>query len=183
MEFDTYGTYFTRIKEEKMEIAWVDDYQLKPQVATITNLAAAEGANKSTNVRHFLCEEDGESWQGEPICPKCGKVTLPYMSTRPKTQETTELFDPMLNALDDLIMYAQFRGEDPLAAFQDLAEKYRTGAIPDSEDVEKLEEFARYDSEQKRTVQGQLDEALEWYIEMWGDSEPPAPTEPETANV
>ena len=135
-----------------MEIAWVDDYQLKPQVATITNLSAAEDANKSTNVRHFLCEEDGDSWQGEPICPKCGKVTLPYMSTNPETLDTAELFDPMLNVLGDLRMYVESRGEDLLAVFQDLVEKYRAGAIPDTEHVEKLEEFARYDSDQKLTV-------------------------------
>lgn len=95
--------------------ARVDDYQLKPQVATITNLSAAEDANKSTNVRHFLCEEDGESWQGEPICPKCGKVTLPYMSTSPETLDTTELFEPILNKLDDIHFFASEAGKQPLS--------------------------------------------------------------------
>jgi hypothetical protein len=64
-----------------------------------------------------------------------------------------------------------------------LIEKYPIGAIPDLDHVEKLEEFARYDTEKKLTVQGQLDEALNWYIEMWGVSESPAPAEPETANA
>jgi len=32
-------------------------------------------------------------------------------------------------------------------------------------------------------VQVQLDKALRWYIEMWDDSEPPLPVEPETAKA
>lgn len=162
---------------------WVDDYQLKFQVATITNLATAEDANKSTNVRHFLCDEDGTSWSGEANCPKCGKVTLPYMSTDPKTLDTTELFEPVLNEWDDLQIHARQRGDNPLAVLQDLIEKYRAGAIPDTDHIEKLEEFARYDPDKKLTVQGQLDEALGDYISMWGGPEPSAPTEPETTNA
>ena len=60
---------------------------------------------------------------------------------------------------------------------------YKVGAIPHPDHVEKLEEFARYDTEKKLTVQGQLDEALGDYIQMWGGSEPSAPTEPETTNA
>jgi len=44
---------------------WLDDYQLKPQVATLANLAVAEDANKSINVKHFRCDADGTSWSGE----------------------------------------------------------------------------------------------------------------------
>jgi hypothetical protein len=55
--------------------AWVDDYQPKPQVATIANLTVAEDANKSINVKHFRCDADGTSWSGEASCPECGKAS------------------------------------------------------------------------------------------------------------
>jgi len=164
-------------------IAWVDDYQLKPQVATITNLAAAEDANKSTNIRHFLCEEDGTGWSGEANGPKCGKATLPYMGTSPETLDTAELFGPILNILADINFSAEARGSNLLTAHEMLEDFYQIGAIPHPDHVAKLQEFARHDPEKKLTVQGQLDKALRWYIEMWDDSEPPLPVEPETAKA
>jgi alpha-galactosidase len=162
---------------------WVDDYELKPQVATITNLAAAEDANNSTNVRHFRCDVDGTSWSGEANCPKCGKATLPYMSRSPETLDTTELFDPVLNTLADISFQAEARGSNLLTALDMLEDFFQIGAIPHPDHVEKLEEFARYDPDKKLTVQGQLDEALADYILVWGGSEPSAPAEPDTAKA
>ena len=94
-----------------------------------------------------------------------------------------QIYGAILDTLDDLDSVTRSRGSNLLAVLDMLEHFYRQGAVPKTEHIDELQEFARYDHKQKLTVQGQLDEALENYIEMWGSSEPPTPAEPETANA
>jgi len=162
---------------------WLDDYQLKPQVATLANLAVAEDANKSINVKHFRCDADGTSWSGEANCPECGKASLPYMSTSPETFDTTELFGPILDTLDDINFSATSRESNLLTELEMFEDYNRIGAIPHPDHIAKLEEFARRDPDKKLTVQGQLDEALRWFVEVRDGSESSTLVEPETAKA
>jgi hypothetical protein len=150
------------------------EYKLQPQVARIENLPNDKVT--SIHTKHYRCPVDFTAWTDRKTCPKCGTPGELFKSTNRETLDTVELFDPILNQLDELELYARGSfiaieppelGTDLLTALEVAVDVYRDRI--DGSLLWRLDKLATKTGESVRSL---LNKAVKDYVEMWEEPDP-----------